>query len=115
MEHDYEETPRRPDSASLILRLRILPRPGVLRYMSHVMKQKIGTIVDGKLLKSVKQRAALEGKALSGLIEDALAGYLDRSPGGDDALRALEKFASHGGLLPREDIEEILREDVLAP
>ena len=79
------------------------------------MKQKIGTIVDGKLLKSVKQRAALEGKAISGLIEDALSRYLDRDPAADDALRALEKFASHGGFLPREDIEEILREETLAP
>jgi predicted transcriptional regulator len=83
--------------------------------MSHVMKQKIGTIVDGKLLKSVKQRAAFEGKAISALIEDALSRYLDRDPAADDALRALEKFASHGGLLPREDIDEILREETLAP
>lgn len=79
------------------------------------MKQKIGTIVDGKLLRSVKQRAAHEGKAISGLIEDALARYLDRDPGGDDALRSLEKFASHGGLLPPEEIEDILRDDTLAP
>ena len=79
------------------------------------MKRKIGTIVDDKLLKSVKQRAALEGKAISSLIEDALARFLDRDPARDDALRSLEKFASHGGLLPREDIEEILREDILAP
>lgn len=78
------------------------------------MKRKIGTIVDDKLLKSVKQRAALEGKAISGLIEDALSRYLERDPAKEDALRSLEKFASHGGLLAREDIDEILREDVLA-
>ena len=82
--------------------------------MSQVMKKKIGTIVDDGLLANAKQRAALEKRALSGLIEDALAGYLDRSPGREEALRSLEKFASHGGLLPPEEIDEILEEDTLA-
>lgn len=79
------------------------------------MKKKIGTIIDDGLLAGAKQRAALEKRTLSGLIEDALAGYLERGPGREDALRSLEKFASHGGLLPPEEIEEILEEDVLAP
>jgi len=78
------------------------------------MKKKIGTIVDDGLLANAKQRAALEKRALSGLIEDALAGYLDRSPGREEALRSLEKFASHGGLLPPEEIDQILEEDTLA-
>jgi len=78
------------------------------------MKKKIGTIVDDGLLANAKQRAALEKRALSGLIEDALAGYLDRSPGREEALRSLEKFASHGGLLPPEEIDQILVEDTLA-
>lgn len=82
--------------------------------MSQVMKKKIGTIVDDGLLAGAKQRAALEKRSLSGLIEDALAGYLDRSPGHDEALRSLAKFASHGGLLPPEEIDEILEEDTLA-
>jgi len=81
--------------------------------MSHMVKQKIGTIVDGKLLRSVKQRAALEGKAISGLIEDALARYLASDPAKDDALRSLAKFASHGGLLPPDDLDAILREEML--
>jgi hypothetical protein len=79
------------------------------------MKRKIGTIVDDKLMASVKQRAALEGRPLSGLIEEALSGYLKLGPGPGDALRALEMFASHGGLLPREEIDEILQEDMLVP
>lgn len=78
------------------------------------MKKKIGTIIDDSLLAGAKQRAALEKRALSGLIEDALAGYLDRSPGREEALRALAKFTSHGGLLPPEEIDEILEEDVLS-
>jgi predicted transcriptional regulator len=78
------------------------------------MKKKIGTIIDDSLLAGAKQRAAVEKRALSGLIEDALSGYLERSPGREDALRSLEKFSSHGGLLPPDEIEEILEEDVLA-
>lgn len=81
--------------------------------MSQVMKKKIGTIVDEKLLASVKQRAAAEDRSLAGLIEEALAGYLGRGPGAADHLRALDKFVSHGGLLQREEIEEILGEDIL--
>ena len=77
------------------------------------MKKKIGTIIDDGLLAGAKQRAAVEKRALSGLIEDALSGYLERSPGREDALRSLEKFSSHGGLLPPEEIEEILEEDAL--
>ncbi|OGD38554.1 MAG: hypothetical protein A2V45_10545 [Candidatus Aminicenantes bacterium RBG_19FT_COMBO_58_17] len=83
--------------------------------MSQVMKKKIGTIIDEDLLSGAKQRAALEKRALSSLIEDALVGYLDRRPGRDEALRSLEKFASHGGILPPEEIDEILEEDTLAP
>lgn len=78
------------------------------------MKKKIGTIVDDGLLADVKQRAALEKRPLSGLIEDALAGYLDRGPGRDEALRSLAKFTSHGGLLPIDEVEEILAEDTLS-
>lgn len=79
------------------------------------MKIKIGTIVDDALLAGAKQRAAVEKRALSGLIEDALRGYLDRGPGREDALRSLEKFAFHGGLLPPEEIDKILEEDALTP
>jgi predicted transcriptional regulator len=79
------------------------------------MKKKIGTILDEKLLASVKQRAASEDRSLSSLIEEALEGYLGRGPAAEDHLRALDKFVSHGGLLQREEIEEILEEDVLSP
>lgn len=83
--------------------------------MNQIMKKKIGTIVDEKLLASVKQRAAAEDRPLAGLIEEALSGYLGRGPAATDHLRTLDKFVSHGGLLQREEIEEILNEDILAP
>ena len=79
------------------------------------MKKKVGTVIDDGLLAGAKQRAALEKRPLAGLIGDALTGYLDRSPGRDEALRALAKFTSHGGLLPPGEIDEILEEDALAP
>ena len=83
--------------------------------MSELMKKKIGTIIDDELLAGAKQRAALERRTLSGLIEDALSGYLECAPGREDALRALAKFSSHGGLLDADDLEKILEEDILAP
>ena len=83
--------------------------------MHQIMKKKIGTIVDEKLLASVKQRAAAEDRSLAGLIEEALADYLGRGPAATDHFRALDKFVSHGGLLQRGEIEEILNEDILAP
>jgi len=58
-----------------------------------------------------RDKSDQERNAILGPNEDSPA----PSPTADDALRALEKFASHGGLLPREDIEEILREETLAP
>jgi len=79
------------------------------------MKKKIGTIIDDGLLAGAKQRAALEQRSLADLIEDALSGYLNRSPGREEALRSLEKFTSHGGMLQSEELAEILEEDDLTP
>lgn len=77
------------------------------------MKKKIGTIIDDGLLAGAKQRAALDRRTLAGVIEDALSGYLEAGPGREDSLRALAKFTSYGGLLPPEEIDEILEEDTL--
>jgi len=79
------------------------------------MKKKIGTVIDDNLLAGAKQRAALERRPLAGLIEDALNGYLEGAPLREDALRALAKFTAHDGLLPSDEIDEILEEDALAP
>jgi hypothetical protein len=83
--------------------------------MRQQMKKKIGTIIDDGLLAGVKQRAAAERRPLAGLIEDALSGYLgeDRTIRGD-ASRALARFTAQAGLLPAEEIDEILEEDFLA-
>lgn len=79
------------------------------------MKKKIGTVIDDALLAGAKQRAALERRPLAGLIEEALDGYLEGAPGRKDGLRALAKFTAQPGILPPEEIDEILDEDMLAP
>ncbi len=45
------------------------------------MRQKVGTVLEEKLLKRAKVRAAQEGKAFSELLEAALEAYLSRHPG----------------------------------
>lgn len=84
--------------------------------MKQLMKKKIGTIIDDGLLAGVKQRAAAERRPLAGVIEDALSRYLgeDRATR-MDASRALARFTAQAGLLPTEEIDEILEEDFLAP
>ncbi len=82
--------------------------------MNHMMKKKVGTIIDDDLLAGAKQRAALEKRTLSGLIEEALSGYLEHGPGRNEALRAVAKFTSHSGLLAADELEEILEADTLA-
>jgi hypothetical protein len=84
--------------------------------MKQLMKKKIGTIIDDALLTGAKQRAAAERRPLAGVIEDALSGYLgeDRATR-MDASRALARFTTQAGLLPTEEIDEILEEDILAP
>jgi len=95
--------------------VRFLTPQGVYWGMSQLMKKKIGTVIDDNLLAGAKQRAALERRPLAGLIEDALNGYLEGAPLREDALRALAKFTAHDGLLPSDEIDEILEEDALAP
>ncbi|MBM3294391.1 MAG: hypothetical protein FJY82_07670 [Candidatus Aminicenantes bacterium] len=79
------------------------------------MKKKVGTIINESLLAGAKQRAALERRPLSVLIEDALNGYLEGESDRGEALRALAKFTSHGALLSPSEIDEILQEDMLSP
>lgn len=99
--------------SALLLRRRP-PLLSVHGSMNRIMRKKIGTIIDDDLLAGAKQRAAREKRALADLIEEALSGYLAHGPGRDEALRALDKFASHGGLLPADEVDEILEDDVLA-
>ncbi len=78
------------------------------------MKKKIGTILEEELLLKAKEHAAREGKALADVIQEALDAWLQGSGSKADALRAAERFCSHGSTLGTGEIDELLREDQLA-
>jgi hypothetical protein len=78
------------------------------------MKKKIGTVVESDVLVEAKERAAREGRALADVIQDALINYLHEEVARGDALRACDKFCSHGSALGRHEIDELLQEDMLA-
>lgn len=78
------------------------------------MKKKIGTLLEEEILKQAKARAHRDGRALADVIQDALDQYLHGANSNEDSVRAAEKFCSHGVSLRLDEIDEILREDVLA-
>lgn len=78
------------------------------------MKRKIGTVIEEDVLIEAKQRAAQEGRALADVIQDSLTHYLHEDVERSDAVRACEKFCSHGSALDRDEIDELLQEDMLA-
>ncbi|NLX24426.1 MAG: hypothetical protein GXY61_00480 [Lentisphaerae bacterium] len=78
------------------------------------MKKKIGTVMEADVLVEAKERAAREGRALADIIQDALINYLHEEIARGDAVRACDKFCSHGSALPLQEIDEILQEDMLA-
>lgn len=78
------------------------------------MKRKVGTILEAGVLTEAKTRAALEGRSLADLFQDAVVRYLHEGASRGDAERACEKFCSHRGELDRGEIDEILQEDMLA-
>ena len=77
------------------------------------MKKKIGTVLEEEILVKAKERAVRDGRALAEVIEEALERYLHESGSVEEAVRAAEKFCSHGTSLPLQEIDEILREDIL--
>ena len=77
------------------------------------MKKKIGTVLEEGILTEAKQRAAQEGRPLADILQDALSFYLHEDIEHSDAMRACEKFCSHGSSLDRQQIDELLNEDVL--
>ena len=78
------------------------------------MKKKIGTVLDAGILTEAKQRAVQESRPLSDIIQGALIYYLHEDVERIDAVRACEKFCSHGSSLDKQQIDELLQEDMLA-
>ena len=77
------------------------------------MKKKIGTVLDAGILTEAKQRAVQESRPLSDIIQSALGYYLHEDIENSDGLRACEKFCSHGSSLDKQQIDELLQEDML--
>ena len=78
------------------------------------MKRKIGTVMETDVLIEAKERAARERRALADIIQDAMINYLHEEVARGDALRACDKFCSHGSALDRHEIDDLLQEDMLA-
>ena len=75
------------------------------------MRRKVGTLLDERLLKRAKGRAAREGKALNELLEAALEAYLARQP-----VRSREHLVDEGWgafRVTRRQLREALRVDPL--
>ena len=73
------------------------------------MKTKIGTVLDAGLLRQARSVAAREGKRLSQVLEEALAGHLKRKSTGTRGGIAARTAASRK--LPRRHVDRILREE----
>jgi hypothetical protein len=79
------------------------------------MKQKVGTLLEGEVLRRAKRQAAEEGRSLSDLIQDAIESYL-ASRLGAPAKReaAYELFCQRPMRLTPEQLRAVLEEDAWA-
>ena len=73
------------------------------------MKSKIGTVIDGELLRRAKVVAAANGMPLSRVLENALREYLDRRRGP----RVESVVASTWGVMPADPplVQGIMEEE----
>jgi hypothetical protein len=76
------------------------------------MKKKLGTVVEETILVEAKERAAREGRPLAELFQDALSAYIHGDLSRGDAERACRLFCSQRSRLTRQEIEELLKEDL---
>jgi hypothetical protein len=75
------------------------------------MKQKIGTVLDPRLIRRAKGNAAQRGVPLNTVIEDALRAWLDR--GGVDRAPAVLAAQTAGNLALEPDrLARLLDEDL---
>ena len=80
------------------------------------MKQKVGTLLEEELVKEVRRVAAEEGRRISDVISDALAGYLaERRPDQQRAMRAYRVFCESPMPIEPADLQLIMDDDMLAP
>lgn len=76
------------------------------------MKQKIGTVLEGEILRRAKRRAADENRPLSDVIQDALERYLSEGmpePARRDA--AYQLFCERPMRLAPDQVRAVLEHD----
>lgn len=80
------------------------------------MKQKVGTLLEEDLVREVRRVAAEEGRRMSDVISEALAGYLaERRPDQQRAMRAYRVFCESPMPVDPADLQRIIDDDMLAP
>ena len=84
----------------------------IRRKETESKKVKIGTILNGAIVDTLKERAMREGKPINAIIEEAIlrsdqSGLLDR----DVRLKALDSFLATRFNLADEDWNAIMEED----
>jgi hypothetical protein len=74
------------------------------------MKRKVSTVMEETLFRRAKLEAARQGRPMSGVLEDALSGYLD-DPGRDAPAHRTVAETWGAFALPPEVVREIMDED----
>jgi len=76
------------------------------------MRQKLGTLIEEKVMRLAKRRAAEEGRPLYEIIEEALTSYLNgQASSHNEREAAYHMFCERPLKLSRRQFRQILEED----
>ncbi len=76
------------------------------------MRQKLGTLIEEKVMRLAKRRAAEEGRPLYEIIEEALTSYLNgQASSQNERKAAYHMFCERPLKLSRRQFRQILEED----
>jgi hypothetical protein len=99
-------------SASLAL----TPKRGsfIVRAKGHVDKRiKVGTVFDPQIYQNLKERALLEHRTISDVLNSAVAAYTrSLSPEFSARKAAFERMMSHAIPIDPKDLQEIMEADI---
>ncbi|HEV8483035.1 MAG TPA: hypothetical protein VGK99_11455 [Acidobacteriota bacterium] len=76
------------------------------------MKRKIGTVLEERLFKELKKRAADEQRPLAEILHDAVVAYLQLNPSKQESLQAWQWLNSNPIRVSDEDLQAVLRMDM---
>jgi len=75
-------------------------------------KEKVGTILDKRIVKKIKERSVKEGRTISEIIQDAILKYEELEPTKIELRRAaVNRLCSKPFNLKQSELEELLIED----